>query len=84
MLLPKSDGSGRVAAYEILIATHAVRNLIRRGQTTQISTYMGIGQKEGMRTLEQSLAQLVQKGVISEEVAQSRVPKKLQLEQGTS
>jgi len=62
-LLPRVGG-GRVAAYEVLVATHAVRNLIREGKTRQIRNLVATGQKEGMQTLESSLAELVSAGTI--------------------
>jgi twitching motility protein PilT len=58
-LLPKSDGSGRVAACEILIPTSGIRNLIRENKVHQIYSMMQAGQqKYGMLTMNQSLAQL--------------------------
>jgi twitching motility protein PilT len=63
-LLPRVGG-GRVAAYEVLVATHAVRNLIREGKTRQIRNLVATGQKEGMQTLESSLSELVAAGTIA-------------------
>ena len=71
-LLPRADGSGRVAALEILLPDDAVRNLIRQSKVEQIYSVMQTGTKRGMQTLEQALAELVMKGVISEETAVSR------------
>jgi twitching motility protein PilT len=62
-LLPRPDG-GRVAAYEVLIATHAIRNLIREGKTRQIRNIVSTGQRDGMQTLEASLSDLVAQGKI--------------------
>ncbi|HZG95019.1 MAG TPA: ATPase, T2SS/T4P/T4SS family, partial [Mycobacteriales bacterium] len=62
-LLPRPDG-GRVAAYEVLVATHAIRNLIREGKTRQIRNLVQTGQREGMQTLEASLSDLVAQGKI--------------------
>ncbi|MFZ1062208.1 MAG: PilT/PilU family type 4a pilus ATPase, partial [Acidimicrobiales bacterium] len=56
-LVPKIGG-GMVAAFEVLIATNPVRNLIREGRSNQLANVMFTGTKEGMLTLEFSLAQL--------------------------
>jgi twitching motility protein PilT len=69
-LLPKASGSGRVAALEILIATPAIRNLIRDDKIHQIYGTMQTGQEKlGMQTMNQSLAQLVGRRVITREAA---------------
>jgi twitching motility protein PilT len=67
-LVPKIGG-GMVAAFEVLIATHPVRNLIREGRSNQLQNVMFTNQKEGMKTLENSLADLVVENVISYEEA---------------
>jgi twitching motility protein PilT len=67
-LLPRIDG-GRVAAFEILLATPATRNLIREGKTEQLRNIMATGQRDGMQTLEDSLRSLVEQGVLTPEVA---------------
>lgn len=67
-LLPRTGG-GRVAAYEVLLATSAVRNLIREGKTRQIRNVLSTASREGMQTLEQSLTGLVADGVVDHEVA---------------
>jgi len=71
-LLPTLVGKGRVAAVEVLVATPAVRNLIREGKVHQIRTAMQAGGKYGMHTMEQSLAQLVRAGQISAAAAMER------------
>ena len=71
-LLPALTGKGRVAAVEVLVATPAVRNLIREGKVHQIRTAMQAGGKYGMHTMEQSLAQLVRAGQISAAAAMER------------
>lgn len=64
-LLPK-EGGGRTLALEVLIPTHAIRNLIREDKIHQIYSQMQLGQKDtGMQTMNQSLVDLVKKGVIS-------------------
>lgn len=67
-LIPRIDG-GMVAAYEVLIATNPVRNLIREGRTNQLQNVMFTNTQEGMQTLESSLAKLVVNGVITYEDA---------------
>ena len=67
-LIPKIGG-GRVAAYEILLGTGAVTNLIREGKVRQVRNIISTGQKEGMCVLEQSLGSLVVAGVITLEEA---------------
>jgi twitching motility protein PilT len=71
-LLPKATGEGRVAAVEILLATPAVRNLIREGKTHQLYTVMQTGGQQGMQTMNASLAYLVRKGDISKDLAMRR------------
>ena len=66
-LIPRSDRPGRVAAMEILVATPAIRNLIREGKTFQIQTQLQTGARHGMQTLDMSLRQLYQKKIISRE-----------------
>ena len=75
---PKLEG-GRIAAFEVLVGTHAVRNLIREGKTRQIRNLVSTGQKEGMQTLETSLSELVAAGVVSleEALAHSAYPKEV-------
>jgi twitching motility protein PilT len=70
-LVPKVD-SGMVAAFEVMLANHAVRNLIRAGRTAQIRNVILTGHREGMQTLEMDLSRLVAQGVISHEDAASR------------
>ena len=67
-LLPRIQG-GRVAALEIMVATTAVRNLIREGKTQQIDNVIATSAESGMVSLESSLATLVTSGIISEDVA---------------
>ena len=68
-LLRKKDGSGRVAAFEVMIANSAIKHLIKEGHTNQISTAIQTGRQEGMQSLEQSLKKLCQDGIISPEEA---------------
>ena len=71
-LVKKIDGKGRIAAFEVLNATSAVRNQIRENKTYQISSIIQTGAKQKMRTLDQSLAMLVEQGHVDKEYAQSR------------
>ncbi len=63
-LVPKVDG-GMVAAFEVLVATSPVRNLIREGRVSQLPNIMFTGSKDGMQTLETDLARLVKDGVVT-------------------
>jgi twitching motility protein PilT len=71
-LIPKTGGRGRVLATEFLIVNHAVRSLIREQKIHQIYSVIQTGQKEGMRTMNQSLFELYQQRVISLEDALGR------------
>jgi twitching motility protein PilT len=71
-LVPTSDGKGRAVAAEILVATPAVRNLIREGKTHQIYTSMQAGGALGMQVMDSHLAELVKKGRVSYEAALER------------
>jgi twitching motility protein PilT len=71
-LVPTIDGSGRVAATEILLPDDAVRNLIRQAKVEQIYSVMQTGSSKGMQTLEQSLVDLVSRGIITQNTALSR------------
>jgi twitching motility protein PilT len=68
-LLRTADGSGRIVATEILVATPAIRNLIREGKTHQIYSAMQAGAKFGMATMDQHLAELVKKGKVTYDTA---------------
>ncbi len=68
-LLPAADGVGRYPALEVMMASDAIRNLIRRGEDHQLRSQISIGRAEGMITMEQSLADLVRTGRILKETA---------------
>ena len=68
-LLPKAGGKGRCVAAEVLVATPAVRNLIREAKVHQIYSSMQAGSSFGMQTMESSLAQLVKSRTITPDVA---------------
>jgi len=65
-LLKTKDGSGRVAAHEIMIGTPAIRNLIRENKVAQMYSSIQTGQALGMQTMEQCLQDMVRRNVISE------------------
>ena len=67
--LLKKVGGGRVAAHEILIATPAIRNLIREAKVAQMYSSMQTGQKFGMQTMDQCLEGLLKKGLVTREAA---------------
>src|SRR5438309_4461835 len=71
-LVPLSGGQGRTVAAEVLVATPAVRNLIREGKVHQIYSAMQAGARFGMRSMDQSLAELVRAGRITFDVAIER------------
>ena len=70
-LLKTKDGMGRVAAHEIMLATPAVRNLIREAKVAQMYSAIQTGANVGMQTLDQCLSDLVRRGTISAETARS-------------
>ena len=74
-LVPRSDGTGRVAAIEILMNTKAVANLIREQKTYQLHSIMQTGSQYGMCLLDHSLADLVKRRIISKESARSEAEK---------
>ena len=67
--LLKKTGGGRAAAYEIMIGTPAIRNLIREAKVPQIYGMIQTGKEAGMATMDQSLEDLVSRGVVDREVA---------------
>ncbi len=70
-LLPTADGTGRVPVLEILFPDDAVRNLIRQARVEQIYSVMQTGTQRGMQTLEQGLADLAIRGLVTKEAALS-------------
>jgi twitching motility protein PilT len=71
-LIPTVDGQGRAVACEVMVATPAIRNLIREGKTHQIYSMLQAGGRYGMVTMDMSLAQLVRARSISVEMAIER------------
>jgi twitching motility protein PilT len=78
-LLPTADGQGRVAALEILLLDDAVRNVIRQAKIEQVYSYMQTGTKRGMQTMEQSLADLIMRNVVTYDEALNRSSRKEEL-----
>jgi len=74
--LLKKVGGGRLAAWEIMIGTPAIRNLIREDKVAQMYSAIQTGQAVGMQTLDQHLQELLQKGVITRQDAKARAQNK--------
>ncbi len=68
-LLRRADGSGRIGAFEILIGTNAVRNLIRENQIVQLFSLMQTGMRYGMATMEEAVMRLVESGKVTADEA---------------
>jgi twitching motility protein PilT len=68
-LMPRSDTNGRVAAFEVLLSTTAVRSMIREGKTYQIPSIIQTGKKEGMQTMDESISTLYYWNRISSQTA---------------
>jgi len=74
-LLPRANGPGRAMALEIMVPNSAIRNLVREDKIHQIHSAMQVGQENsGMQTMNQSLAALYQRRLISMETAMARTP----------
>ncbi|MFZ2227692.1 MAG: type IV pilus twitching motility protein PilT [Candidatus Nanopelagicaceae bacterium] len=69
ILVKRADGLGRVVATEVLVTTPAIANLVREGKTYQIISMMQSGRSQGMHTMDQHLAELVNLGTITAEAA---------------
>lgn len=73
LLLPRASGTGRILSAEVLIATPGIRNLIREQEIEQIPTLIQTGSQYGMKTMDKSLKDLYHSGLISYDVAVSKV-----------
>ena len=71
-LLPRRGGPGRIAAFEVLLNTLAVQNLIKEGKTRQLRNVLETGAKDGMNTMERSLGELVRSGMVDFAAAAAR------------
>jgi twitching motility protein PilT len=74
--LLKKIGGGRIAAWEIMVGTPAIRNLIREDKVAQMYSAIQTGQAAGMQTMDQALKELVQKGVVSRLDAKAKAQNK--------
>ena len=75
-LLKTKDGTGRVAAHEIMVGTPAIRNLIREAKVAQMYSAIQTGQQHGMQTLDQNLTELVKRNIVSVDEARSKAANK--------
>ena len=75
-LMKTKDGSGRIAAHEIMIGTPAIRNLIREAKVAQMYSAIQTGQSFGMQTLDQNLTELVKRNIVSVDEARSKAANK--------
>ncbi|MGV8121013.1 MAG: type IV pilus twitching motility protein PilT [Candidatus Xenobiia bacterium LiM19] len=71
-LIPRADGAGRVMAYELLVSSSSVANLIRDGKNYQLANVMQMGQKLGMQMMDVSLKTLMSAGLITREEVMER------------
>ena len=69
VLLPRADGRGRVAAFEVMLMNPAIGNLIRKNETNKIPSTIQTSRRQGMITLDDYLLDLVRQGTIEREVA---------------
>lgn len=73
LLVPNASGQGRALVTEVMIATPGIRNLIREQEIEQIPTLMQTGSQYGMKTMDKTLKELYQKGIITLDAAMSKV-----------
>jgi len=71
-LLPRATGKGRIAAFEIMTGNSAVKNLVREGKTFELHSVMQLSSAEGMQTLDQALAELVKRKIVTLEEAKMK------------
>jgi twitching motility protein PilT len=89
-LLPRASGRGRIAAFEIMTGNSAVKNLVREGKTYELHSVMQLSSAENMQTLDQALADLVRKKIVTLEEAKmkssnpDRLKKMLEYQQYTT
>lgn len=81
-LLRRAEGGGRVGAYEILVGTSAVRNLIRENQIPQMYSMMQTGSRYGMTTMEDAVKSLLEAGIINKDEARRVLLKSTDSEEG--
>jgi twitching motility protein PilT len=78
-LLPKFDGSGRIAACEVLVATPAIRNLIREGKSHQIMSLLQTGGRLGMQTFDAAFRNLLSRGAVDKQEVLNRMRDTIEL-----
>jgi twitching motility protein PilT len=78
-LIPRASGTGRAAAFEIMIGTDAVSTMIREGKGHQINSIIQTGSRQGMVLLDDYLANLVRSGVITKDAAMEKAANKTEL-----
>jgi twitching motility protein PilT len=78
-LIPKAQEKGRVAAFEIMTGTDAVLNLIRENKAHQLNSTIQTGQRQGMILLDDYLADLVRRGIITRDAALEKANNKKEL-----
>ena len=71
-LLPRASSRGRIAAFEIMVGNSAVKNLVREGKTFELHSVMQLSSAEGMQTLDQALAELVKRKIVTLEEAKMK------------
>ncbi len=81
ILIRRSDGRGRVAAFETLVSIPSVRNSIRERKTHQIASVIQTGAQHGMMTLDQSIAHLVRSGIVTVEEGANKAKDKQEFQQ---
>ena len=72
VLCRRKDGTGRIAAHQIMIGSNAIRNLIRENKIAQMYSALQTGQNVGMQTLDQNLAELLKRNLITPAEAPSK------------
>jgi twitching motility protein PilT len=78
-LLKKADGSGRIAAVEVMISNQAIQNMIREGKTYQLPSVLQTGKTSGMQTMEDHIRALAQQGIVDREEAAVQLDEKKRL-----
>jgi len=73
VLMRKKDGSGRVAAFEVMVGNSPIRTLIKEGKTHQIYSTIQVGRNDGMQTMDAAITELVEKGIVSQEEATEKM-----------
>jgi twitching motility protein PilT len=81
LLLPHISGKGRILCTEVMVATAGIRNLIREQEIEQIPTLMQTGSQHGMHTMDKSLKELHQKGLIGLDIAMSKAKNREEFKQ---